>query len=56
MSSIIRSYIGVFVATLMHGVGFRPRHAAAAGGEDQHVGPARDQAGGAGGVISRAYP
>ena len=52
MSSLIRSYIGVFVATLMHGVGLRPEHASAARREDQDVRPAGDQAGGAGGVVA----
>ena len=53
MSSIIRSYIGVLVATLMHGRRLEAQHAAAARGEDQHVGAAGDQAGGAGGVVAR---
>ena len=45
MSSIIRSYIGVLVATLIVGQGLRPIAASAAGGEDHHVAAAGDEAG-----------
>ena len=53
MSSIIRSYIGVLVVTLMHGRRLQTQHAPTSRGEHQHVGPAGDQPGRAGGIIAR---